>query len=88
MTELHAFLLGSVATLCIVAGLFFVRYWRTTRDRFFLGFAFAFGLLAVNWSAVAVAHPSTESRHWVYVIRLIAFLLILVSIVQKNRRKR
>ena len=88
MTDLHIYLLGAVSALSVVAGLFFVRYWRVTGDRFFLWFAVAFSLMAVNWGAVATTAPESESRHWVYVIRLLAFLLILAGIVDKNRRGR
>lgn len=88
MSDLHVYLLGAVSALSVVATLFFVRYWRVTRDRFFLWFAVAFGLLAVNWGAVAMTAPMSESRHWVYVIRLLAFLLILAGIADKNRANR
>lgn len=88
MTDLNLYLLGVVAALSVVIGLFFVTYWRATGDRFFLGFALAFGLLAANWSAVVIAHPTSESRHWLYVLRLVAFLVILASIVDKNRGDR
>ena len=86
MTELHTFLLGAAATLAVIAGLFFLRDWRTARDRFFLFFAIAFALLAINWCAAATIAPASESRAWIYVVRLVAFLVILAGIVDKNRR--
>jgi hypothetical protein len=85
MTDLHAYLLGVVSTLSVVAALFFIRYWRVSRDRFFLLFAIAFSLMAINWASVAITAPASESRHWAYVLRLVAFLLILAAIVDKNR---
>ena len=88
MRPLHEFLLGAAATLSVVAALFFLRYWRVARDRFFLFFAVAFALLAVNWGWVAATEPLTESRQWVYVLRLFAFLLILGGIVDKNQNER
>jgi hypothetical protein len=83
-SELYLFLCGTLAVAAWVAGLFFLRYWRLTRDRFFVFFTAAFWLMAVNWSAVA-AFATDETRHYFYVIRLGAFLLILAAIIDKNR---
>lgn len=85
MTYLHPFLLGAAAALSVVAALFFLRSWRTTRDRFFVFFAVAFVLLGVNWAAAANLAPQSESRHWIYLVRLVAFLVILAGIADKNR---
>jgi hypothetical protein len=71
-----------------VAALFFLRFWRTTRDRLFALFALAFALLAVERVADVVARATVkidaELPFWVYLLRLAAFLLIVVAIVQKN----
>ena len=88
MSEAHLFLLGASAVLSIVVALFFAQRWRSSGDRFFAFFAVAFGLLATNWTAVALTDPATESRQWVYVFRLIAFVVIAAGIVDKNRRFR
>lgn len=84
--ELNYFLQGAAAMGCVVAGMFFVRYWRETRDRFFLFFVAAFWAFALNWVGLAVVQPSVESTHWFYLLRLLAFLLIIAAIVDKNRR--
>ncbi len=80
------FLWGALALGCWVAGLFFLRTWRTTRDRFFLLFAGAFWLLSLNWIVLTFV-PSTESRPHVYLIRLGAFALIILAIIDKNRQR-
>lgn len=68
-----------------VAAMFFFRYWRQTRDRLFAFFAAAFICLAVQRLILALlAEPDTAVA--VYGIRLAAFLLILIAIVDKNRR--
>ena len=85
--SLHVFLIGSVATASFIAGLFFARYWRLTRDRFFVFFMAAFWMMALNWFALAAIAPNEETRHYFYLIRLTAFLLILLGIVDKNRRQ-
>jgi hypothetical protein len=85
-TSLNYFLQGAAAMACVVAGLFFLRYWKTTRDRFFLFFLAAFFAFALNWGGLAVVQPSQESTHWFYLLRLVAFLLIIAAIIDKNRR--
>jgi hypothetical protein len=85
---LHVFLGGAIACASLVAGLFFVRYWVISRDRFFIFFSAAFGIMAANWAAIATLAPTEETRHYFYVLRLLAFVMILFAIVDKNRRPR
>ena len=42
-------------------------------------------VLALNWTLVALVDPAAEQRHWFYLLRLFAFVLIAVGIVDKNR---
>ena len=70
-----------------MAGLFFLRFFRATKDRLFVLFGVAFWLLSANFVAVGVIHPAEESRHYVYIVRLIAFLLVLAAVIDKNRRR-
>lgn len=79
------FLNGVAAAGCLGVGLFFLRLWRETRDRFFALFGLAFWILALNWIALLWAAPEDEHRHYFYLIRLLAFLLIIAAIVDKNR---
>jgi hypothetical protein len=65
-------------------GLFFFRFWRQTRDRLFAMFALAFWVLTVNWLALGLA-GTEETRTVLYCVRLLAFGLILVGILDKNR---
>jgi hypothetical protein len=81
----HA-LWGALATACWVAGLFFLKFWRVSKDRFFLFFLLAFWVLSLNWIVLIVEQPILESRQDAYVIRLLAFVLIIVGVVDKNRR--
>lgn len=76
-------LMGMIAMASWVAGLFFLRFWRDTRDRLFLIFAVAFWLLGGTRIALAIATESAEHSH-LYWVRLLAFVLILVAIVDKN----
>jgi hypothetical protein len=81
------FLDGAVSMACVVAGLLFLSYWRDSRDRLFVFFAVAFWVLGLNWAALGVLTPVVEQRHWLHAIRLVAFLLIGLGIVDKNRRE-
>jgi hypothetical protein len=78
------FLAGAVTMGCMVASAFFVRFWRKTADRLFLAFAAAFGLLALNQILAAILEAGDERTPFVYVLRVLAFILILVAIVDKN----
>jgi hypothetical protein len=77
---------GAIFMGYLVAGLFFLRFWRDTRDRLFLIFAVAFALLGVQRVALVLTREMLESQTGLYVIRLFAFLLILGAIVDKNRK--
>lgn len=76
---------GMLTLACMVAALFFLRYWRVSRDRLFAFFAVAFVLLGANWVALSVIDPAFEAPHFIYLIRLAAFVLITIGIVDKNR---
>lgn len=72
----------------LVAALFFLRYWRSTRERLFAFFALAFLGMSVNWTLLAIVnHPVDEMRQaHAFVIRLVAFVILIVGIIDKNRR--
>jgi hypothetical protein len=81
---LNQFLLGFVVMASATAGLIFLRFWRKTHDRLFILFALAFWLLGINWLALAFVNQD-EVRTWLYVLRLLAFVLIIYGIIDKNR---
>lgn len=80
------FLSGAITAGFVVAGLFFLRFWKRTRDELFFSFALAFWLLGLCQALLAFSIIPVEERSWLYLLRLAAFLLILVSIWRKNRR--
>jgi hypothetical protein len=82
MSEL---LSGAMAMGYLVAGLYFLRFWKDTEDRLFLIFAVAFGLLAAQRTLLTVLADRPDAHLPLYVIRLLAFLLIIAAIVDKNR---
>ena len=83
---LQTFLSGAVTAGFAMAALFFVRFWRDTRDPLFLSFAIAFLLLGVGQTTLALSPMPDDYRPWVYLLRLGAFLLIVAAILRKNRR--
>jgi hypothetical protein len=82
---LDFFLTGIIVAGFAVAGLFFLRFWRETKDRLFLSFAVAFWLLGVNRVGLAAVGELSEPGAVVFLVRLIAYFLIVVAIVEKNR---
>ena len=84
---LNSVLLGCIAALCFVAGLYFLRYWQSSRDRFFLFFMTAFWLEGVNRFCVGVTASWNEDDPAQYLVRLVSYGLILLAIVDKNRRR-
>ncbi|RYY94019.1 MAG: hypothetical protein EOO24_25625 [Comamonadaceae bacterium] len=78
-------LTGAIALGWLVAGLFFFRFWRHTRDRFFLWFALSFWLESANRVALGVIANANEGHPGFYLVRLLSYSLILLAIWQKNR---
>jgi hypothetical protein len=83
---LYDFLSGAVALGFGVCSLFFLRFWKRTREELFLAFSLAFLLLGIGQTVLALASIPTEERSSLYLLRLAAFLLILVAIYRKNSR--
>jgi hypothetical protein len=87
MAPLNVFVLGAVVLGCTLATLFFLRFWRNTADRLFAGFAAAFALLGIHWTLVALTALTDEHRPLFYLVRLAAFVTVLLAIAEKNRRE-
>ena len=88
MADLPNFLAGAITMGFLVAGLFFLRFWKRTGETLFVAFATAFWLLGVAQAILALGGIPVEERSWVYLIRLTAFAVIIVSIMLKNRSAR
>ena len=85
---MNEMLIGAIAAASLAAGLFFFRFWRTTRDRFFLLFALSFWIEGVNRVMLYEAVGLNEEAPVYYLIRLVAYGLILAAIADKNRAPR
>jgi hypothetical protein len=79
------FLSGAITMGFLVSGLFFLRFWKRTGDSLFISFAAAFWLLGLTQALLAFTDIPVEERSALYLLRLVAFSLILFSIWRKNR---
>lgn len=85
--ELTNFVRGVLFMGYLVAGLFFCRFWRRTREKLFAWFAAAFWLLALERLLMLLMHTAEEHYAAIHAIRLLAFLMIIAAIVNKNRSR-
>jgi hypothetical protein len=65
--------------------MFFLRFWRNTGDTLFAAFAGAFVLLGGGQALLTFLAVEAEEKSWIYLVRLAAFLCLLLAIVRKNR---
>ena len=79
-------LVGAIACASLVASLFFLRFWKHTRDRFFLFFALSFAIEGVNRVILYLSVGPNEDAPIYYLVRLLAYGLIVAAIIDKNRR--
>ena len=82
------FVFGLITMGYVVAGLFFAKFWRRSRDPLFAIFAVAFWLLALNQAVLVVFALPREEQSWAYLLRLADFVLIIVAVVYKNTARR
>jgi hypothetical protein len=78
------FFSGAIAFGFCIAGLFFLKFWRRTRDPFFGSFALAFFLMGLGRIAEAVLRNHDDSNPTVYLVRALGFAIIIWAIIQKN----
>lgn len=82
---IEGFLLGVIVTASLVAAAFFLKFWKQTRDRLFLGFGAAFLIEGLNRLAFLSLEAPSDGDPLIYTVRLFSYLLILAAIVNKNR---
>ncbi len=78
---------GAIAMGFGIAGVFFLRFWKDTGDRLFALFALSFFVMTVSRVVVAL-WDKPEIGTMPYWVRFVAFGLILVAILDKNRPRR
>jgi hypothetical protein len=83
--NLNQFVLGAITLGFFLIGLFFLRFWKKVHDRFFLIFGVAFFVLGLERLILAFTDPAFEYRPFIYLVRLAAFILIILAVIDKNR---
>lgn len=76
---------GMIAAGFLVAALFFLRYYRSTRDALFIYFTVGFVLMALEKLAVLIVPDWFPEPPWLFIVRLLAFIAIGAGIWEKNR---
>lgn len=77
---------AGTGTACVIAGVSFLRLHHASRDRFFLFFCLSLSLLAAHWWVLAF-DAGPEKTHYLFATRALAFLLIIIAVIEKNRRR-
>lgn len=77
------FVAGLLTMGYLVSALYFLRFWRRSGERLFVFFALAFALLAAQ--RLGLTFLTAIDSNWLYGTRLVAFLLLLAGILEKNR---
>ncbi len=85
---LSAYVAGVLTLGFLTVGLFFLKFWRRTRDGLFLAFAIAFALLAANSAATTLLKLPSETQGYVYLLRFAAFVVIILAVLRKNFGRR
>lgn len=85
---MYDFLSGMAAAGFLIAALFFFRFWKRTRDALFAIFSLAFVLFASNQAAALLLQNQHEDQSWIYLLRLLGFVLLLLGIIAKNFSRR
>jgi hypothetical protein len=80
------FLSGAVTFGFLLAALFFFRFFRRTSDGLFFWFGLSFLMLATGQALVTLLDVSVEERSWIFLLRLAAYLIIVIAILRKNTR--
>lgn len=81
------FIAGMITMGYLVAGVYFLRFWRDSRDRLFALFGAAFFILALQRVGLELTRDLPEHAPLWYFVRLSAFLIIIIAIVDKNRKR-
>jgi hypothetical protein len=64
-----------------------LRYWRLTHDQFFIWFAGAFVTFGLSWALLVYSTGASDHTSYIYAVRLLGFVQIIVAILLKNRRR-
>ena len=83
--QINQFIYGAIMMGSLCNGIFFLKFWKKTGDRFFSLCAAAFVLLSLERWLLLFIKADNETNTWIFVIRLIAFSMIIGAVIDKNR---
>ncbi len=83
-----SYLTGVLAVSSVSIGVFFLRYWKESKDTLFLAFSVAFVVEGLKRTSVLLLQNPNEGSPRVYLLRCFSFLVILFGIVKANISKR
>jgi hypothetical protein len=75
---------GAIVMACVTIGLVFLRFWKSSGDRFFIYFALSFWIQGAQWLHSGTLGASSEYSPLYYLARLAAYALIVFAILNKN----
>lgn len=81
-------MLGAIIMAALIISLFFFKYWRMTNDRFFAFFSLAFLSDAITRLAMTPIFRNDDYEPFIYLVRLLSFMLIILAIADKNKRNK
>lgn len=79
---------GATVMACAIVGLYFLRFWKSSRDPFFMYFAVAFWIQGAQWLHAGLSPAPDDYSPLYYLARLLAYGLIVYAIVRKNYPRR
>ena len=85
MNSVNILINGMIAFGDVAGALFFFKSWKKSNERLFLFFAVAFVLFAIQRIALSFITQMDEGHVAMYSLRLVAFAIILYSIIDKNK---
>jgi len=85
--NLDNFLLGFIPACSLVAGIYFLRFYRSTRDPLFLAFLVFFVVQGCTSAATLELPQPNLGSPMIFLIRLLSVLLVLGAILWKNLAK-
>ena len=90
--NLATFFAGITCATFFFSGVFFLKFWRASRDSFFLYFCAACWVLSFERIVAAQYDPNLRYPDAgspgpaFYLIRMVAFIIITAAIIQKNKK--
>jgi hypothetical protein len=86
--NLYQFFSGAAMFGAWICGLQFLKFWSKSQDRLFLIFGLSFWTMALERMVlVLMSNAEIENYSLVYLIRLFAFILIIIGVVDKNLKQ-